>query len=64
MMPEGVESGVPDVYSKASPGLRTGCSPTRHRALDLLELSPAIGDLPVAGQQLHGFVASLTIFTW
>ena len=28
MMPEGVGSGVPLVYSKLPPGSSTGCSPT------------------------------------
>src|SRR3546814_16347965 len=28
MMPDGVLSGVPLVYSKVSPGSRVGCSPT------------------------------------
>ena len=28
MIPDGVASGVPLVYSKLSPGSSTGCSPT------------------------------------
>ena len=28
MMPDGVDSGVPLVYSKDSPGSKVGCSPT------------------------------------
>ncbi len=28
MNPEGVSSGVPEVYSNVSPGSSTGCSPT------------------------------------
>ena len=28
MIPEGVLSGVPEVYSNDAPGVSTGCSPT------------------------------------
>ena len=53
MMPNGVESGQPDVYSNDSPGRERRLLADDARTLDLVHLAGAVGDDPVARQQLR-----------
>ena len=55
MKPDGVSSGVPEVYSKLSPGSSTGCSPTTPGPAPP-DAAARIGDVPVAAEQLHGLL--------
>ena len=47
MKPEGVVSGVPEVYSNVSPGRSVGVPPSTER----------VGDLPMTAEQLHRDIA-------
>ena len=57
MKPDGVSSGVPDVYSKLSPGSSSGCSPDHAGAVHVLRAPARVGDLPGAAEQLHRLAA-------
>ena len=57
MKPEGVESGVPEVYSNTSPGRSSGVLPTTPGPSDLLQAAERVGDLPVTAAQLHRDIA-------
>ena len=57
MMPVGVGSGVPLVYWKLSPGCEQRLLADHALAADLDHAADAVGDLPVAGQQLDRLAA-------
>ena len=53
MKPDGVGSGTPLVYSKFSPGLSTGCSPTTPAPAHFLQPAVRVGDAPMPGLELY-----------
>ena len=59
MKPEGVGSGTPLVYSKFSPGLSTGSSPTTPVPAHLLQPAMRVGDAPMACFELDGLAPEI-----
>jgi hypothetical protein len=63
MKPEGVESGVPEVYSKLLARFQHRLLPYHAGAVHLLRAAQPVGDQPAALEQLHSAGPRFSIVT-